>query len=127
MPELVELAGGVPLVTAPATTRRRCRGAIWAPWPPTSCCQAVRLLAGAHSRRGFAPALRAARESWPAVRAGRVYVADGNAYFNRPGPRIVDSLEILGACLHPEAFHDLRHKHQESAIRLDADLKQHAF
>lgn len=38
------------------------------------------------------------RPGWadlPAVRAGRVYVTDGNAYFSRPGPRLVDSLEIL--------------------------------
>jgi hypothetical protein len=35
------------------------------------------------------------------VPAGRVYVADGNAYFNRSGPRIVDSAELLAACLHP--------------------------
>jgi iron complex transport system substrate-binding protein len=40
------------------------------------------------------------------VRAGRVYVTDGNAYFNRPGPRIVDSLEILAHALHP-ALHPL--------------------
>jgi iron complex transport system substrate-binding protein len=39
-----------------------------------------------------------------AVRQGRVYVIDGNAYFNRPGPRIVDTLEILAEILHPEAF-----------------------
>jgi iron complex transport system substrate-binding protein len=45
-------------------------------------------------------------ESWRAVQAGRVYVADGNAHFNRPGPRIVESLEILAACLHPETFED---------------------
>jgi iron complex transport system substrate-binding protein len=38
------------------------------------------------------------------VRRGAVWVADGNAYFNRPGPRIVDSLEILAACVHPAAF-----------------------
>jgi iron complex transport system substrate-binding protein len=38
----------------------------------------------------------------PAVQANRVYIADGNAYFNRPGPRIVDSAEILAAILHPE-------------------------
>ena len=31
-------------------------------------------------------------------------MADGNAYFNRPGPRIVDSLEILAAAIHPEVF-----------------------
>jgi iron complex transport system substrate-binding protein len=31
----------------------------------------------------------------PAIRNGRVYVADGAAYFSRPGPRLADSLEIL--------------------------------
>ena len=40
-----------------------------------------------------------------------VYVADGNAFFNRPGPRLVESAEILAACTHPEAFDDLRQKH----------------
>jgi iron complex transport system substrate-binding protein len=36
-----------------------------------------------------------------AVRSGRVYFADGNAYFNRPGPRLADSVEILAEILHP--------------------------
>ena len=44
-----------------------------------------------------------------AVRAGRVAVCDGNAYFNRPGPRLVESLEILAEILHPEAF-DFGHR-----------------
>lgn len=39
----------------------------------------------------------------PAVQAGRVYVVDGNAYFNRPGPRIVESIELLAEMLHPQA------------------------
>lgn len=39
-----------------------------------------------------------------AVAENRVYLTDGNAYFNRPGPRIVDSAEILGEILHPELF-----------------------
>lgn len=39
-----------------------------------------------------------------AVREGRVYMADGNQYFNRPGPRVVESLEILAQILHPEIF-----------------------
>ncbi len=39
-----------------------------------------------------------------AVRNGEVYVADGNQYFNRPGPRLVDSLEILAEILHPDLF-----------------------
>jgi iron complex transport system substrate-binding protein len=38
----------------------------------------------------------------PAVQANRVYVVDGNAYFNRPGPRIVESVEILAEILHPQ-------------------------
>jgi iron complex transport system substrate-binding protein len=39
-----------------------------------------------------------------AVRSGRVYLADGNQYFNRPGPRLADSLEILAEVLHPDVF-----------------------
>jgi len=39
-----------------------------------------------------------------AAQTGRVYITDGNSYFNRPGPRLVDSLEILSEILHPEIF-----------------------
>lgn len=39
-----------------------------------------------------------------AVRGGRVYLTDGNQFFNRPGPRLVESLEILAEVLHPGAF-----------------------
>ena len=44
------------------------------------------------------------RPEWPrlrAVRSGRVHLTDGNQYFNRPGPRLVESLEILAGLLHP--------------------------
>lgn len=47
------------------------------------------------------------REGWQtlkAVRAGRVYLTDGNQYFNRPGPRLAESLEILAEILHPGVF-----------------------
>jgi iron complex transport system substrate-binding protein len=37
----------------------------------------------------------------PAVKKGHVYATDGNAYFSRPGPRVVDGLEILAAILNP--------------------------
>lgn len=37
-----------------------------------------------------------------AVREGRAYLADGNAYFNRPGPRSADATEALVEMLHPE-------------------------
>ena len=39
-----------------------------------------------------------------AVCEGRLYITDGNQYFNRPGPRLVESLEILAEILHPEIF-----------------------
>ncbi len=39
-----------------------------------------------------------------AVTDRRVYLTDGNAYFNRSGPRLVESLEILAEILHPERF-----------------------
>ena len=38
------------------------------------------------------------------MRTGRFFLADGVAYCNRPGPRLVDSLEILAEMLHPDAF-----------------------
>jgi iron complex transport system substrate-binding protein len=42
--------------------------------------------------------------SIPAAASGQVYVVNASAYFARPGPRIVDSLEILAGILHPSEF-----------------------
>ncbi len=39
-----------------------------------------------------------------AVQNGQVYITDGNSYFNRPGPRLADSLEILAEIIHPDIF-----------------------
>lgn len=50
------------------------------------------------------------RDEWrslPAVRNRRVYSVDGNAYFNRPGPRIIDSAELLAGLVQPGYFADL--------------------
>jgi iron complex transport system substrate-binding protein len=43
-------------------------------------------------------------QSLKAVKNSQVYLTDGNSYFNRPGPRLVDSLEILAEILHPKLF-----------------------
>jgi len=43
-------------------------------------------------------------DSLPAARRGEIYLVDASAYFARPGPRIVDSLEILAGILHPTEF-----------------------
>ncbi len=128
MPELIERGGGIPLVTRPGDH---------APTLTRDALQELSPDVVLIKPCGFPldrtleelPLLRASLpwESWRAVHAGRVYVADGNAYFNRPGPRIVESLEILAACLHPETFPDFRRKHRDAVVRLDADLKQHPF
>ena len=39
-----------------------------------------------------------------AVKRGRVFIADGHQFFNRPGPRLAESLEILAEILHPQVF-----------------------
>ena len=39
-----------------------------------------------------------------AVKNGQVYLTDGNQYFNRPGPRVVETLQTLAEILHPELF-----------------------
>jgi iron complex transport system substrate-binding protein len=43
-------------------------------------------------------------DSLPAARSHEIYLVDASAYFARPGPRIVDSVEILAGILHPEEF-----------------------
>ncbi|MBI3649096.1 MAG: cobalamin-binding protein [Actinobacteria bacterium] len=40
----------------------------------------------------------------PAARNGNVFAVDATSYFSRPGPRLVDGLEILAWAVHPEAF-----------------------
>ena len=40
----------------------------------------------------------------PAVRNEQVYAVDGSSYFNRPGPRLINGIEVLAEILHPEVF-----------------------
>ena len=50
-------------------------------------------------------------ESLNAVKQARVYITDGNQYFNRPGPRLIESAEILAEIFHSETF-DFGHKNK---------------
>ena len=116
MPELVTLAGGEPLVTRPgehAPTLQRDR--LVALEPDVVVVKPCGF--GLDRTLGELAVLRdALPRSWRA----RVYVADGNAYFNRPGPRIVESLEIMAACVHPGAFEDFAEKHARSVQSIPA-------
>ncbi len=42
-----------------------------------------------------------------AVRRGRVFALDGSAYFSRPGPRVIDGIELLAEIFDPDAFVDI--------------------
>lgn len=106
MPELVEMAGGVNLFGAAG------KHSPWMTWEQLRERDPdiiVVLPCGfdiARTRQEM-PALTR-QPGWAdlrAVRERRVFLADGNQYFNRPGPRLAESLEILAEILHPEAFH----------------------
>ena len=53
----------------------------------------------------------------------RIYLVDGNSYFNRPGPRILDSLEILAYCTYPDRFLDFGECYKKGLIELGSDLQ----
>lgn len=57
----------------------------------------------------------------PAAKSGRIHVVDANAFFSRPGPRIVDSLEILAGILHPKEFPEFTSSNDSSKFPRAAD------
>lgn len=58
-----------------------------------------------HTRQDVLELIKSSEwQNLSAAKSGKVYITDGNSYFNRPGPRLVDSLEILAEILHPELF-----------------------
>lgn len=64
------------------------------------------------------------REGWrdlTAVKTGRVYAVDGNALFNRPSHRLVESLEVLQWCLHPDVAEPVSDGIQKYVTRLGSD------
>jgi iron complex transport system substrate-binding protein len=105
MPELVTLAGGRSLFAEAGAHSP------WLEWEALRAADPdviVVLPCGfdlARTRSELSPLL--AQPGWSelsAVRKGRVFLSDGNHYMNRPGPRLVDSLEILAEMLHPDRF-----------------------
>ncbi len=128
MPELVALAGGTPMVSAPGDHAPTLDRAALEAFDPDVVVVKPCGFDLARTERELASLPEMLPwDRWRAVREGRVYVADGNAFFNRPGPRIVESLEILAACVHPAAFADHARAHAADAYRLDATLARHAL
>lgn len=105
MPELVEMAGGVNLFGEAG------KHSPWMTWEQLKERDPDIILALPcgfdleRTRTEMTPLTQ--RADWNdlrAVRSGKVYLTDGNQFFNRPGPRLVESLEILAEIFHPDLF-----------------------
>jgi len=105
VPEMVELAGGRDALGLPG------RPSAWLEWKNLAQLAPDMLVLmpcgfGLERTRREAAALEE-RPEWRelrAVKSKNVFVADGNHYFNRPGPRVVESIEILAEILQPKLF-----------------------
>ena len=104
-PEMVESAGGTVIGSSSGVPSKQTDwGAIEASDPDVLVIMpcGYGLEASVRESQGYLDELR--RVAGRAIGAGRAFVVDGSAYFNRSGPRMVDGVEILGAILHPEVF-----------------------
>ncbi len=105
MPELIDIAGGEGLFGEAGAHSP------WVDWADIAAADPEAILiapCGFDLDRvlGEMPALTAL-PGWDGLKAvalGRVAAADGNAFFNRPGPRLVESAEIIAEFLHPDVF-----------------------
>jgi iron complex transport system substrate-binding protein len=104
-PQLVQAAAGEPLLSAPGEHSQ------YIDWSQVVDSQPDVLIVapcGFDLARSQIEARRLTErpgyEDLPAVAAGRVFVIDGNAFLNRSGPRIIDSLEILAHLIRPDIF-----------------------
>lgn len=102
VPEQVHAAGGADVLGSPGA---RSRELAWDEVTGADPEVLVVMPCGFGTERAVAESrILATRPGWgslTAVRSGRVYAADGSAYFSRPGPRVVDGIEILAGLLHP--------------------------
>lgn len=105
MPEMVEIAGGVDALGRKGADSVRITWKQVQDWEPevliiTPC--------GFNLDQVISQAAQLLKlPDWsklPAVRNGRVYAVDANAYFARPGPRVVEGTELLAHLIHPDLF-----------------------
>jgi iron complex transport system substrate-binding protein len=105
IPEMVGIAGGESLLTEP---KERSRQAKWREIADAAPEVIVHMPCGYYLREAEVEArsLYAVPElrETSALSAGAIFATDASAYFSRPGPRIVDGLEILAWAIHPDAF-----------------------
>jgi len=105
VPELVQLAGGQSVFGTPGAH------APWITWEALAEANpdlVVLMPCGFSTARIEEEMFNLTKNPlWPtlkAVKNGQVYLTDGNQFFNRPGPRLVESLEIFAEIFHPTCF-----------------------
>lgn len=118
MPELVRIAGGEPVLVETAEAFRTVR---WSDVRAADPDVVVILPCGyslARTRSDIEQgAVNVELRALRAVREGACWVTDGNAYFNRPGPRIADSAELLAGMIQRERCGEWLTQHRGAAAR----------
>jgi len=97
VPQMIELAGGEDLLGLPG---EKSRTAEWRELEETAPEVVVSMPCGYYAEQAAAETLRWRRHL--GLLGARVIAVDAAAYFSRPGPRLVDGVELLGHLLHPE-------------------------
>lgn len=105
VPQMVEYAGGVETISRKGQFSSRIA---WERVVESNPDVLILMPCGFGKERAAAEVELLKRlEGWtvlPAVQNGRVWAVDANSYFSRPGPRLVDGLELAASILHPEVF-----------------------
>jgi iron complex transport system substrate-binding protein len=116
IPQLVQLAGGEDALGLPGEPSRA------VPWEEVAAGKpevVVVMPCGYDAPRAHEEALAYASQL-AALGAGRVVAVNASAYFSRPGPRLIDGLELLAQILHPERFPAAAPPHEALPVQLQA-------
>jgi iron complex transport system substrate-binding protein len=97
-PQIIELAGGIDVLGFPGEPSER---STWETVAAAAPRVVVAMPCGYDAERSHAEAAAHA-DALRTVGADRVVAVDASAYFSRPGPRLVDGLELMAHILHPD-------------------------
>ncbi len=105
VPDQLDIAGGTDVLgTSGQPSRRISMEELRAAAPEVVICMPCGFRLGEAAAQAEQLSATPGWNSLPAVEAGRVFAVDGSWYFNRPGPRVIDGIEILARVLHGDAW-----------------------